>query len=335
MNIARSTRRAALPVALALTISSLTAPVSHAATVSAPNASGVCKASFTDAEKKAIADIQRQGYVLGLGIEDEFRPGVKAIADEYINEPPVKAALQDADRQNDEIAKTAEAYEQKLQDTFNLYKHQAQEILALAVLTRSIDELVYDTLDSFEVEAVTGAELTDLQKAINKQYSTAEMLTFLIKERPDPDSYDEELVRRFDATEKIFKRNPSFVRDEFELQLAHAKLTLACSTGGGEVKIPNVTAGLNPGGTTTTPKPPKTTTPQTPGTTGPTTSQKPTTTTAPNAPTTTATPQTADGGSELEPAAIAGIVIGVLAAIALAIGAFVNFAPSLGITLPF
>lgn len=335
MNIARSTRRAALPVALALTISSLTAPVSHAATVSAPNASGVCKASFTDAEKKAIADIQRQSYLLALEIEDELRPGVKAIADEYINEPAVKATLQDADRQNDEIAKTAKAYEQKLQDTFNLYEHQAQQILAMAVLAHSIDELVDDTLDSLEVEAVTGAELTDLQKGLDKQYSSAEMLTFLLNERPDPDSYDEELVRRFDITEKLFKRNPSFVRDEFELQRANAELILACSTGGGEVKIPNATAGLTPGGTTTTPKPPKTTTPQTPGTTGPTTPQKPTTTAAPDSPTTTSTPQTADGSSELEPAAIAGIVVGVLAAIALAIGAFVNFAPSLGITLPF
>ena len=142
--------------------------------------------------------------------------------------------------------------------------------------------------------------------------------------------HDEELVRRFDTTEKLYERNPSLIRDEFELWRANAKLTLACSTGGGEVKIPNATAGLNPGGTTTTPKPPKTTTPENPGAT---TSQNPTTTTTPDSPTTT--PQTADGSSELEPAAITGIVIGVLAAFAVAIGAFVNFAPSLGTTLPF
>lgn len=270
-----------------------------------------------------------------MEIEDELRPGVKAIAEEYVNEPAVKAALQDGDRQNDQIAKTADAYEQKLQDTFNLYEHQAQQILAMAVLAHSIDELVDYTLDSFEVEAVSGTELTDLQKGLDKQYSSAEMLTFLLNERPDPDSYAEELVRRFDVTEKLFNRNPSFVRDEYELQRANAELILACSTGGGEVKIPNATAGLNPGGTTTTPKPPKTTTPEKPENPGPTTQQKPTTTAAPDSPTTTATPQTADGSSELEPAAIAGIVIGVLAAIALAIGAFVNFAPSLGITLPF
>lgn len=298
----RSSRIAATSVALAMGVSALTAPASHAATVSAPNADGVCKVTYTDAEKKAAERLDDQSLpVMGsfiIDVAESAYPGSLRIAEQFKKESAVQdyanaftkggnpSAEQEAKYKN-----VIAEYTQQLVEKVGLSVNTARSLLLVATSavtapTSKVSDLlpsavVYDPEGLAELEELASISFDDFVQDFPTFYSGP--------------SAEAQKWRNAEIAMLTSDKYEGVFRDVFAAEQAQYRAEFQCAKGkAGDVAFPTKYQ--------------------------------------------TVKGSSANGSSqngELSPGAIAGIVIGVIALVAAGVGALAFVAPQFGVELPF